>query len=118
MVRYDELKRGVVEHALRVTVRKTRREFVPPATHYASPHTDPMLPRMGERLRLRPDFDVSSFSPEARAILTALKRYGMFVADNGVEWAISLAPDERIPALHEELRRVKGADFEVVIPPQ
>jgi hypothetical protein len=118
VVRYDELKRGVVEHALRVTVRKTRAEFVAPATHYASPHTDPVLPRMGERLRLRQDFDVSGFSPEVRAILTALKRYGMFVADNGIEWAISLAPDERIPALHEELRRVKGMDFEVVTPPQ
>lgn len=118
VVRYDELKRGVVDHALRVTVRKTRREFVAPATHYASPHTDPSLPRMGERFRLRQDFDVSGFSPEVRVILTALKRYGMFVADNGIEWAISVAPDERIPALHEELRRVKGADFEVVTPPR
>jgi hypothetical protein len=118
VVRYDELKRGVVDHALRVTVRKTRREFVAPATHYASPHTDPSLPRMGERFRLRQNFDVSGFSPEVRVILTALKRYGMFVADNGIEWAISVAPDERIPPLHEELRRVKGADFEVVTPPR
>ena len=117
VVRYDELKRGTVEHALRVTVRKTRRAFVAPATHYASPHTDPSLPRMGERFRLRQDFDVSGFSPDVRIILTALKRYGTFVADNGIEWAISITPDERIPALHEELRRVKGADLEVVIPP-
>ncbi len=107
-----------MDHALRVTVRKTRRAFVAPATHYASPHTDANLPRMGERFRLRPDFDVSGFSPEARTILVALKRYGMFVADNGIEWAISVAPDERIPVLHEELRRVKGADFEVVVAPQ
>jgi hypothetical protein len=118
VVRYDELKRGVVDHALRVTVRRSRREFVAPATHYASPHTDPSLPRMGERFRLPQNFDVSGFSPEVRVILTALKRYGMFVADNGIEWAISVAPDERIPPLHEELRRVKGADFEVVTPPR
>lgn len=117
-VRYDELKRGSVDHALRVTIRKSRREFLAPATHYASPHTDPNLPRMGERFRLRKDFDVSGFSPEVRVILTALKRYGMFVADNGLEWAISVAPDERIPNLHEELRRVKGSDFEVVVSPQ
>jgi hypothetical protein len=117
VVRYDELKRGSVDHALRVTVRKTRREFVAPATHYASRYTDPNFPRMGERFHLRADFDLSGFSPEARTILTALKRYGMFVADNGIEWAISVAPDERIPVLHEELRRVKGADFEVVIAP-
>ena len=117
-VRYDELKRGVVEHAVRVTIRKTRRAFVAPATHYASSRTDPNLPRMGERFRLREGFDLSGFSPEARVILTALKRYGMFVADNGIEWALSVAPDERIPVLHEELRRVKGSDFEVVVPPR
>lgn len=117
IVRYDELKRGQIDHALRVTVRKTRKDFVAPATHYASRFRDENLPRMGERLRLRQDFDVSGFSPEARTILVALKRYGMFVADNGIEWAISVAPDERIPVLHEELRRVKGSDFEVAVAP-
>ncbi len=117
VVRYDELKRGQIDHALRVTIRKTRKDFVAPATHYASRSSDENLPRMGERLRLRQDFNVSGFSPEARTILVALKRYGMFVADNGIEWAISVAPDERIPVLHEELRRVKGSDFEVVVAP-
>ena len=117
VVRHDELKRGKVEHAMRVTVRRTRRAYVYPATHYASRLTDPTLPRMGERLRLRKDFDTSGFSPEVKTILEGLKRYGMFVADNGIEWAISVAPDERIPDLHRELRRVKGSDFEVVTPP-
>jgi hypothetical protein len=117
VVRYDELKRGRVEHALRVTVRKTTRGYVHPATHFASKLTDANLPRMGERLRLRKDFDTSAFSPEVKTILEALKRYGMFVADNGIEWAVSVAPDERIPLLHTELRKVKGSDFEVVTPP-
>ena len=117
IVRYDELKRGRIDHALRVTIRKTRRAFIPPATHYASRHTNENYPRMGERFRLRANFDVSKFSPNIRTILTALKRYGMLVADNGIEWAISVAPDERIPVLHEELRRVKGSDFEVVVSP-
>jgi hypothetical protein len=100
-----------------VTVRKTRRAYVYPATHYASRLTDENLPRMGERFRLRKDFDVSGFSPEVKTILVALKRYGMFVADNGIEWAISVAPDPRIPVMHEELRKIKGSDFEVVEPP-
>jgi len=117
VVRYDELRRGAVEHAMRVTVRRTRRAYVAPATHFASRSENPEYPRMGERIRLRRDFDVSGFSPEARAILVGLKRYGMLVADNGIEWAISVAPDPRIPVLHEELRRVKGAAFEVVVPP-
>jgi hypothetical protein len=116
-VRYDEIRRGLVEHAMRVSVVRTRREYVYPATHYASRLTDADLPRMGERIRLRKDFDVSGFSPDARAILNGLKKYGMFVADNGIDWAISVAPDSRIKTLHEELRKVKGADFEVVQPP-
>jgi len=118
VVRYDEIERGVVEHAMRVTVRRSRRAYVHPATHFASRLTDENLPRMGERLRLRGDFDISGFSPPVQAILKGLKRYGMFVADNGIDWAISVAPDPRIPVLHEELRKIKGADFEVVTQPK
>ncbi|MEI8063567.1 MAG: hypothetical protein WCH84_05845, partial [Verrucomicrobiota bacterium] len=116
-VRYDELKRGVIEHAMRVTVRRTRRAYVAPATHYASKLMDENLPRMGERIRLRRDFDVTGFSPEVQTILKGLQTYGMFVADNGIDWAISVAPDERIPVMHEELRRIRGSSFEVVVPP-
>jgi len=118
IVRYDELKRGKIEHALRLTVVKTRRAYVYPATHFASRLTDPNLPRMGERFRLKKDFDTSKFSPEVKTILEALKVYGMLVADNGIDWAISCAPDERIPVLHAELRKVTGKDFEVVTPPK
>jgi hypothetical protein len=118
VIRYDELKRGIVEHAMRVTVVKTKREYVYPATHYASRLTDENLPRMGERIRLKKDVDISGFSPEVQAILKGLKKYGMFVADNGIDWAISCAPDPRIPALDAELRKLKGSDFEVVTPPQ
>jgi hypothetical protein len=118
VVRYDELKRGLVEHAMRVSVRRTRRAYVYPARHFASRLTDDNLPRMGERLRLRRDFDVSGFRPEVQAILKGLQKYGMFVADNGIDWAISVAPDPRIPLLHDELRKLKGSDFEVVQPPR
>jgi len=115
IVRYDEVARGVVTHAMRVTVRRTQREYVYPARHFASTQTDPHLPRMGERLRLRQDFDTSQFPPHARAILEGLKRYGMFVADNGGDWLMSIAPDRRLRGL-ETLARVKGADFEVIVP--
>ena len=118
IVRYDEIKRGMVEHAMRVTVVKTRRAYVHPATHFASRLTDENLPRMGERLRLKKDVDISKFTPEAQAILKGLKKYGMLVADNGIDWAISCAPDPRIPVLHDELRRLKGSDFEVIVPPE
>lgn len=117
VVRYDELQHGIVEHALRVTVKNSRKEYVYPARHYASRKTDKNLPRMGERIRLRADFNVNRFSPDVRAILLGLKKYGMFVADNGMDWGVSVAPDPRIPILHEELRKIKGSDFEVVTPP-
>ncbi len=118
IVRFDELQRGSIDHALRVTVRKSRKAYVAPATHFASRFADPNLPRMGERLRLRQDFDLSGFSKNAQILLTALKRYGMLVADNGIEWALSVAPDERIEPMGEELRRVKGSDFEVIVAPK
>jgi hypothetical protein len=118
IIRYDELKAGMVGHAMRVTVRNTRRAYVYPATHFASNKTDPNLPRMGERLRLKADFDISGFSKPLQAILKGLKKHGMLVADNGIEWALSCAPDERIPVLHDELRKIKGDAFEVVQAPQ
>ena len=74
---------------------------------------DANLPRMGERFRLRKDFDVSGFPPHVQAILKGLKTYGMFVADNGSDWWMSIAPDRRLQGL-ESLHRVKGSDFEVV----
>jgi hypothetical protein len=113
VIRFDEVERGQVEHAMRFTVDHSRRAYVYPATHFASRLTDPDLPRMGERFRLRQDFDIRGFSPHTQAILKGLKKYGMFVADNGGNWRLSVAPDHRIKGL-DELRRVKGSDFEVV----
>jgi hypothetical protein len=113
VIRFDECERGMVEHAMRFTVRRTRRAYAFPATHFASRLNDDTLPRMGERFRLRKDFDVSGFSPHVQAILKALKKFGMFVADNGGDWRLSVAPDSRLKGL-DELRRVRGSDFEVV----
>ena len=113
VVRYDECERGMVEHAMRFTVRKTRRAYVLPATHWASPHHGSDLPRMGERFRLRRDFDLRGFPKHAQAVLKGLQKYGMFMADNGSDWLMSIAPDRRLSGL-ESLSRVKGSDFEVV----
>ena len=96
---------------------KSRRAYVYPATHFASKLTDENLPRMGERFRLRTDLDASKFTPEVRVILEALKRYGMLMADNGMDWGLSVSGDQRLPEFHDELRRIKGSDFEVVTPP-
>lgn len=113
VVRYEECRRGLVEHAMRFTVRRTRRAYVLPATHWASRNPDPLLPRMGERFRLRKNFDISGFPPHVQAILKGLKKYGMFVADNGGDWRMSIAPDRRLKGL-ETLKKLQGSDFEVV----
>jgi hypothetical protein len=115
LARYDEVARGVIDHALRFTVERTRCAYISPARHYASSLTDSDLPPMGLRVRLKASFDVAGFPKQARVVLTALKRYGMLVADNGSSWYISGAPDPRWSNddLHA-LGRVKGSDFEVV----
>jgi hypothetical protein len=113
IVRFDEVERGMVNHAMRFTVRNSQRAYVYPATHFASSKKDPNIPRMGERFRLRQNFDIGGFSPHVQAILKGLKKYGMFVADNGGDWRISISPDKRIKGL-DEIRRLKGSDFEVV----
>ena len=115
LARYDEVARGVIDHALRFTVSRSRRAYVYPARHYASSDTSPNLPPMGLRLRLRANFPVRSFPPQARVVLRALRRYGMIVSDNGSSWFISGAPDPRWDndQLHE-LHRLKGSDFRVV----
>ncbi len=116
LVRYDEVvEKGEINHALRFTCRRTQRGYILPATHFASRHDDPNLPPMGLRLRLKPDYDISDFPPEAQVILTALKKYGFILADNGSDWFISGVPDMRWNVENlTALRRVKGRDFEVV----
>jgi hypothetical protein len=115
LARYDEVARGAIRHALRFTVQRTRRAYVYPARHFASDLTDPTLPPMGLRVRLKASFDVAGFPRQARVVLVALKRYGMIVADNGSSWFVSGAPDPRWSndQLHT-LGGVKGSDFEVV----
>jgi hypothetical protein len=116
LVRYDEVReKRLITHALRFTVRRTRRAYVSPASHWASSSTNPNLLPMGARVRLRGDFDVSPFDPDVQVILIALKTYGLILADNGSDWFISGAPDDRWnDDLLHQLTRVKGKDLEVV----
>lgn len=115
LVRYDEVAAGEIRHALRFTAPRTQRAYVWPARHYASSRTDLELPPMGQRFRLRADFDASGFSAEAQVIVQALKTYGMMLADNGSAWYLSGAPDERWDnGALRDLRELRGSDFEAV----
>ena len=117
LVRYDEaVTRHEIAHALRFTVRKSRRAFVFPARHWASHNLDPKLPPMGMRVRLKASVDLSRYPPTAQTILKALKKYGMILADNGNDWFLSGAPDTRWNTDElSAMKQIKGSDFEVLL---
>ena len=116
LVRYDEVVGAkAIAHALRFTLAKTRRAYVPPASHWASESFEDDLPPMGMRVRLKADYDIAGFAPEAQAILQGLKTYGMILADNGSDNFISGAHDPRWdPDVLRQLGRVTTRDLEVV----
>ncbi|MEU5527774.1 hypothetical protein ABZ744_12620 [Micromonospora chersina] len=115
LVRYDEVAAGRIDHAIRVTVPRTRTGWTWPATHSASSATDPALPQLGQRLRLKRSVDLSRLPRQARIVAEAMQRYGLLVADHGSAWFLSGAPDPRWDndALHA-LGGLRGSDFEVV----
>jgi len=115
LVRYEEVMAGEINHAIRFTARRTQRAYDWPARHYASNITDPDVPPMGQRFKLRPDFPVWDFSPEVRVILRAMQRYGIILADNGSDWYISGVPNPQWDDdILRELRQVYGRDFEAI----
>jgi hypothetical protein len=115
LARYAEVEAGQIDHALRVTVAQTQCGYIHPATHFASANSDPNLPPMGLRLRLKASFDLAPYHGQALVILRALKHFGLIVADNGSSWYITGAPS---PHWHDEdldqLKTVPGSAFEAV----
>ena len=116
LVRYDEVvEQGEVNHTLRFTVSRSQRAYVAPATHYASSNTDSNLPPMGLRFRMKSSFDCGGLSSEVQVLCTAMKTYGLIVADNGSDWYLSGAPDSRWSDDNlRDLRQITGDAFEVV----
>ncbi len=119
LVRYDEAERGMVEHACRIVVKKSRyRNYLYPATHYAAPsgNTSTNLPQMGQRLRLKSAFVIpANATKEETAVLLGLKKYGAMVADNGNYFSISVTPDDRWPpGCFNHLTGISATNFEVI----
>lgn len=115
LVRWDEVELGEIGHALRFTVRTTRRAYLHPARHWASNDTSSGRPPMGMRVRLKAAFDISGYPARAQVVLRALKKYGMMVADNGSDWYLTGVADARWnDAEMNTLKTVHGRDFEVI----
>jgi hypothetical protein len=115
LVRYDEVKRGRINHAIRVTFESTQDAWLHPASHCAGDTSDPDAPPMGLRLRLKSGYDTSGLSGPAKVIAVALKNYGFFTADNGSNWFFSGTSDRRWPdGKLNQLKSIPGSAFEVV----
>lgn len=115
LVRLEEVKNGVINHAIRFTVSRSRKAYVYPARHYASSNTSASLPPMGMRVRLKASVDISGYPHDARVILQAMKTYGMIVADNGSNWYFSGATDSHWDDNQlNTIKQLTGNDFEVV----
>ncbi len=116
LVRYDEVQAGAINHAIRVTLQNSQEAFTPPASHWAPNSGNQYAAPMGMRLRLKASFNISGFSQQNQVILTALKQYGMIMADNGSSLFITGAPDilwsnDDLGNLHS----VTASDFEVIL---
>jgi hypothetical protein len=115
LIRYDEVAAGHLDHAIRVTFDSTRNAWVHPASHCAGDSASPNAPPMGARLRLKPGYGLGRFSGEAKTIATALKRYGMIVADNGSNWYFGGSSDRRWDDENlNQLKRIPGSAFQLV----
>jgi len=116
LARYDEAASGQIQHALRFTLQYSRQAFTPPASHWAPNSTNSLAAPMGMRLRLKASYDISSFPTQAKVVLTALKQYGMIMADNGSSMYISGDPDNRWS--NDDLgtlKQVPASAFEVLL---
>jgi hypothetical protein len=114
LVRYDEVAAGKINHAFRFTLPKTSAAFTPPASHWAATSSDPTAPPMGMRLRLKSSYDISSFSTQMQVILSAMKTYGLILADNGSALYVTGVSDSRWGSDLDSLKTVPASAFEVV----
>jgi hypothetical protein len=114
LVRYDEVAAGAIHHAFRFTLPHTRAAFIPPASHWAGNTSDATAPPMGMRLRLKSSYDISGFSAQMQVILTAMKHYGLILADNGSSLYVTGVSDSRWGSDLDSLKTVPASAFEVV----
>jgi hypothetical protein len=119
LVRLDEVSAGLIPHAIRFTVQQSDKSYLWPARHQAGSASNPNLPPMGARFRLKASYPISGFGPEAQVVLTAMKHYGLIVADNGSNWYFQGTMDPGwdvgpYPAMISQLKSIPASAFEAV----
>jgi hypothetical protein len=116
LLRYDEIRAGVVDHAIRFTTNITAQGYLWPARHAAGSTTDTThYPPMGARFRLKTSFPIASYRTDTRVVLLAMKRYGLVLADNGSPWYFQGTADTAWPSgLLDQLKTIPASAFEAV----
>lgn len=114
LLSYAEVRSGSVTHAIRMTAEVTDTSYLWPARHEAGARSDPNLPPMGARFRLKADFKISGYSKQARVVLKAMQRYGLILADNGSNWYFQGVAEAWPNALIEELKSIPASAFQAV----
>ncbi len=119
LVRLDEVQAGLIAHAIRFTVQSTDQSYLWPARHQAGSASNPNLPPMGARFRLKAGYNISGFGAQAQVVLTAMKHYGVIVADNGSNWFFQGTMDSGwnsgpYPTMIAQLKTIPAGAFEAI----
>jgi hypothetical protein len=116
LLTYEEVAARTIDHAIRFTTDVTDRSYLWPARHQAGSVSDPRYPPMGARFRLKRSYAIArGLRGDTKAVLRAIKTYGLVLADNGSPWYFQGTADRRWrDALLNELKQIPASAFEAV----
>ena len=115
LLRWKEVRDGTIDHAVRFTTPETSSHHLWPARHDAGSTSSLAFPPMGARFRLDPGFSTSGYGAKARAVIKAMKTYGLVLADNGSAWYFQGEQSSHWPSrLVEELKTIPASAFVAV----
>jgi hypothetical protein len=116
LLRYDEVMSQDIGHAIRFTTVISDNSFLWPARHFAGSVNDPNFPPMGARFRIKANYAIpASLRSDTKALLLAMKKYGIVLADNGAPWFFQGEADSRYPqAFLDEMKGIPSSIFEAV----
>lgn len=115
LLRWNEVKAGKIDHAIRFTTEVTSNGHLWPARHHAGATNSLNYPPMGARFRLKASYDASRLGPQARAVVVAMKKYGLVLADNGSPWYFQGEQNAAWPEkLIADLKKIPASQFVAV----
>jgi hypothetical protein len=118
LVRYEEVLKGTIDHAIRFTLQSANvkpNSYIMPARHGVGSSGGQYSLPFGAKIRLKANFDISGYPANLQIILTAMKKYGLILADIGSNMYVSGAPDERWNNDDlQKLGQITASNFEVV----